>query len=147
MCIDLFMASTKSFFAIAPEVVKRLRREREWSVGKLAQRSGVSTSTLHRIEKDGTVPSLDVLDKILNAFEVRNWVEMLTEFALTASRRRSGGRPYGAGPTEGPPLLVVSPGNAQNFPLYVQLGSRRMLLLLNLVELEESEQGELLWQG
>lgn len=141
------MASAKSFFTMAPEVVKRLRKDHGWSVEKLASRSGVSTSTLHRIEKEGAVPSLDVLDRILNAFEVPNWFEMLIEFALTASRRRSEGAPYPTGATEGPPLLVVSPGSPQNFPIYVQLGRRRMLLLLNLVELGESDQGELLWQG
>ena len=139
------MASTKRYFAIAPDVVKRLRRDHGWSVEKLASRSGVSKSTLHRIE-DGAVPGLEVLDKIFDAFGVPNWWEMLIEFALTASRGPSGGPPYQSGATEGPPLLVVSPDSPRSFPLYIQLGRRRMLLLLNLVELGESDQGELLWQ-
>lgn len=147
MCIDRRMARAKSYFTLAPEVVQRLRKDRGWSVGELASRSGVSTSTLHRIEKEGSVPTLEVLDKLLDAFGVANWVEMVAEFALTDSRRRSGGLPYRGGAMEGPAVLVVSPGSPQNFPIYVQLGDRRMLLLLNLVELAESDQGELLLRG
>ena len=45
----------------------RARTERGWSLAQLAQRSGVSAATVHKIEKNGMTPTIATLMKIAAA--------------------------------------------------------------------------------
>jgi transcriptional regulator with XRE-family HTH domain len=47
--------------------VARARTERGWSLAQLAQRSGVSAATVHKIEKNGMTPTIATLMKIAAA--------------------------------------------------------------------------------
>jgi transcriptional regulator with XRE-family HTH domain len=47
--------------------VARARSERGWSLAKLAQRSGLSTAAVHKIEKSGMTPTIASLMKIAAA--------------------------------------------------------------------------------
>ena len=55
------------------DVIKRisdLTEERGWSTYKLAQKSGLSTSTIANIYRRNTVPSLSTLETLCNAFGI-----------------------------------------------------------------------------
>jgi transcriptional regulator with XRE-family HTH domain len=47
--------------------VARARQARGWSLAQLAQRAGVSTATVHKIEKSGMTPTIASLMKIASA--------------------------------------------------------------------------------
>lgn len=50
--------------------IKRLRRAREWSHDDLAERTGISRSTLIRMEQGATPISMDKLELLAVAFDV-----------------------------------------------------------------------------
>ena len=47
--------------------VARARRERGWSLAQLAQRAGLSTAAVHKIEKSGMTPTIASLMKVAAA--------------------------------------------------------------------------------
>src|ERR1044071_10400868 len=47
--------------------VARARAERGWSLAQLAQRSGLSTAAVHKIEKSGMTPTIASLMKVASA--------------------------------------------------------------------------------
>ena len=47
--------------------VARARAERGWSLAQLAQRSGLSTAAVHKIEKSGMTPTIATLMKVASA--------------------------------------------------------------------------------
>ena len=49
--------------------IRQLRRELNFSLRDLAERSGTSASTIHKIESNSTVPSIAVLIKIAQALK------------------------------------------------------------------------------
>ena len=51
--------------------LKTLRRERDWSLDRLAELSDVSRATLSRIENAEVSPTTDVLARLCAAFEMR----------------------------------------------------------------------------
>lgn len=55
------------------DVIKRISEltdERGWSTYKLAQKSGLSTSTIANIYRRNTIPSLATLETLCNAFGI-----------------------------------------------------------------------------
>ena len=56
-----------------PAIARRLRLEREarnWSLGDLADRSGVSKATISKIEREETSPTAAILVRLAAAFEL-----------------------------------------------------------------------------
>jgi len=51
------------------EKIKRLRKENNLSIQKLARRSGVSAAGIHKIESNEMIPTITTLLKIANALE------------------------------------------------------------------------------
>ena len=47
------------------------RTNKGWTLERLAEKSGVSKSTLQRIETGETSPTMDVMEKIAKALNVR----------------------------------------------------------------------------
>lgn len=52
--------------AIGPKI-RQLRRQKDFSLQQLAERSGVSAATIHKIERNGMVPTITTLMKIAGA--------------------------------------------------------------------------------
>jgi transcriptional regulator with XRE-family HTH domain len=52
--------------AIGPKI-RQLRKQRDLSLQQLAERSGVSAATIHKIERNGMVPTVTTLMKIAGA--------------------------------------------------------------------------------
>jgi transcriptional regulator with XRE-family HTH domain len=52
--------------AIGPKI-RQLRRQKDFSLQQLAERSGVSAATIHKIERNGMVPTVTTLMKIAGA--------------------------------------------------------------------------------
>lgn len=52
------------------EKVNALRKERSWSQGELARKIGIHLGHLSRIENGKSSPSIDILKKLTEAFEV-----------------------------------------------------------------------------
>ncbi|HEX2163067.1 MAG TPA: helix-turn-helix transcriptional regulator [Thermoanaerobaculia bacterium] len=139
------MASPHKLFADLGAVAKRLREEQGLTFGELEQRSGVSDSTIRRIEEGGTVKS-DRLDKVFAALGVEDWLEMVGHQARVLRERRQTGAPYARHVAEGPAEL-----GTDSPPLHVRvrLGDREALLTLTLADLEtfRREQPDLPWPG
>lgn len=53
------------------KVIAQLRIERGWSLDQLAERVGITKSSLSRMENDGQWPRPDTLDALAMAFEVK----------------------------------------------------------------------------
>lgn len=52
--------------AIGPKI-RQLRKQKDFSLQQLAERSGVSAATIHKIERNGMVPTVTTLMKIAGA--------------------------------------------------------------------------------
>ena len=57
--------------------VRTLREERGWSQTELAARAGMTQSAMARFEAGGTVPTLQVLERIASALQMRLSVELV----------------------------------------------------------------------
>lgn len=51
------------------ETIRRLRREKRWSLGTLAEQTGLSYSYLSRVENDSASPQADVVARLAEALE------------------------------------------------------------------------------
>ena len=79
--------------AIGPKI-RQLRKQKDFSLQQLAERSGVSAATIHKIERNGMVPTVTTLMKIAGALNrsVAYFVEEQEEakpvvFTPTAEQR------------------------------------------------------------
>jgi transcriptional regulator with XRE-family HTH domain len=121
----------------------RLREEQGLTYEELEKKSGVSVSTIRRLEK-GEPVMLDNLDKILVALGVENWLEFVGQLSRMARERRQGRAYPQHYLAEGPALL-----GADTPPLHVrlQLGDREALLTLTIADLAtlRRDQPELPW--
>ena len=70
--------ATEAFQSRVAQTVKRMRKERGWTLDELAGRSGVSRAMLSQIEAKKTNPTIAVLWKISTAFSI-NFSAMLGE--------------------------------------------------------------------
>lgn len=52
------------------ERLKQLLKERNWTEYRLAKEGGLSMSTLQNIYKRNTIPTIDTLERICNAFGI-----------------------------------------------------------------------------
>jgi len=59
-------------------MLKRLRSERDWTLDELCRRSGVSRSTLSKIENSQTSPTYDILQQIASALGI-DLVELFSQ--------------------------------------------------------------------
>lgn len=116
------------------DAIRRLRVEQQLSQGALANLAGVSTSTVSRLESGGGA-RIEVVDRVLVALGVSDWLDLLQEFASTAARGTTSGR-YSRGVlAEIPQVLRLEPGRQESVAAYVQVGERRILLTVNLLDL------------
>jgi transcriptional regulator with XRE-family HTH domain len=115
------------------DVVQRLREEQGLSTERLAKKAGISKNTVYSLEKGNPV-GLDKLDAIFHALGVENWPQLFSEYLWTA--RRSRGANYAAVMAEGPPTLRA--GGMLSLP--VQLGDRKGLLVINLLDLTPGDE-------
>ena len=60
------MMETKLTFG---ETVRRLRRQKKWSLGQLQEATGLSYSYLSRVENDSASPQADAVSKIAEALD------------------------------------------------------------------------------
>ncbi len=67
-----------------PEVVRSVRRDAGLSVRALARAAGVATSTVHRIERGGLEPTVDTLERIVEAAGARLRVEPIADSSVSA---------------------------------------------------------------
>ncbi len=51
------------------ETIRRLRREKKWSLGTLAEKTGLSYSFLSRVENDSASPQADAVARLAEALE------------------------------------------------------------------------------
>ncbi|GGM83383.1 hypothetical protein GCM10012275_62510 [Longimycelium tulufanense] len=56
--------------------VRELREQRGWSQAELGRRAGMTQSAVARFEAGGTVPTLDVLERIATAFGAHLQVQL-----------------------------------------------------------------------
>ena len=85
------------------ETIRRLRREKQWSLGTLAERTGLSYSHLSRVENDSASPQADAIARIAEALDgdLRELLELaacLPEVILQRISRQEGGHPRGSLP-------------------------------------------------
>ena len=85
------------------ETIRRLRREKQWSLGTLAERTGLSYSHLSRVENDSASPQADGIARIAEALDgdLRELLELadcLPEVILQRISRQEGVRPAGSLP-------------------------------------------------
>ena len=85
------------------ETVRRLRRRKRWSLGTLAERTGLSYSHLSRVENDSASPQADGIARLAEALDgdLRALLELaacLPEVILQRISRQEGGHPSGSLP-------------------------------------------------
>ena len=73
-------------------VIRRLRREKGWTIAKLAQRSGMNPVYLGVLEKGGNLPGLATLFEIAEVFgieasDIVREVEQIKKQARAAARK------------------------------------------------------------
>ncbi|MGD9934162.1 MAG: helix-turn-helix domain-containing protein [Dehalococcoidia bacterium] len=105
------MSSQRTF----GETIRRLRRERKWSLGRLSEETGLSYSYLSRVENDSASPQADVVARLSEALDgdLRELLELaeclpevilhriarrdesLASGALNRAMRRDGGHAHG----------------------------------------------------
>jgi transcriptional regulator with XRE-family HTH domain len=79
--------------AIFGEIVRRLRKEYDWTQEDLADRAGLTSTYVGQVERGDKVPSLTVVLKLAHALEVLP-AELLGSFSHVVMRelwRRSSG--------------------------------------------------------
>lgn len=139
------MASPHKLFTDLGAVAKRLREEQGLTFAQLEEKSGVSDTTIRRLEEGGTV-KLDRLDKVLVALGVEDWLELVGHQARVLRERRLAVAPYPHHIGEGPAELGA---DAPPLHVRVRLGDREALLTLTLADLASfrREQPDLPWPG
>ena len=85
------------------ETIRRLRRQQHWSLGTLAERTGLSYSHLSRVENDSASPQADAIARLAEALDgdLRELLELaacLPEVILQRISRQEGGHPRGSLP-------------------------------------------------
>ena len=90
------------------ETIRRLRREKRWSLGTLAERTGLSYSHLSRVENDSASPQADGIARIAEALDgdLRALLELadcLPEVILQRISRQEERSPAGSLPRAGEP--------------------------------------------
>jgi len=50
------------------ENIRRLRRDKQWTQGELAEKSGVKVGHVSKLERNESDPKLETLQKLMNAF-------------------------------------------------------------------------------
>ena len=95
------------------ETIRRLRREKQWSLGTLAERTGLSYSHLSRVENDSASPQADGIARIAEALDgdLRALLELaacLPEVILQRISRQEGGAPTRIAPPRRPPRRGVA---------------------------------------
>ncbi|MDA0365506.1 MAG: helix-turn-helix transcriptional regulator [Chloroflexi bacterium] len=83
------------------ETIRRLRREQKWSLGKLAEETGLSYSYLSRVENDSASPQADAVARLAQALDgdLRELLELaacLPDVILQRLSRREEGSPAGS---------------------------------------------------
>ena len=83
------------------ETMRRLRRQKEWSLGTLAEETGLSYSHLSRVENDSASPQADAVARLAEALDgdLRELLELaacLPAVILQRIARREEGRPAGS---------------------------------------------------
>ena len=83
------------------ETIRRLRRRKNWSLGKLAEETALSYSYLSRVENDSASPQADVVARLAEALDgdLRDLLELaacLPEVILQRIARREAGSPAGS---------------------------------------------------
>jgi transcriptional regulator with XRE-family HTH domain len=80
--------------AIGPKI-RQLRRQKDFSLQQLAERSGVSAAAIHKIERNGMVPTVTTLMKIAGALNrsVAYFVEEQEEVSPAVHIRAKDRRP------------------------------------------------------
>lgn len=71
------------------ERITALRLERKWSEYQLAEKSGITQSTISSWSRQNAVPSIQNLEKICNAFQIT-----LSQFSWRTIRRPSVSRSH-----------------------------------------------------
>lgn len=115
------------------QVVRRLREEQGLSAEQLAKKSGISKNTVYNLEK-GKPVGLDKLDAIFQGLGISNWPQLFSEYLWTARRSRTAN--YPAATAEGAPTLRA--GGMLSLP--IELGDRKALLVINLLDLTPAEE-------
>ena len=85
------------------ETVRRLRRRKRWSLGTLAERTGLSYSHLSRVENDSASPQADAIARLAEALDgdLRELLELaacLPEVILQRISRQEERSPAGSLP-------------------------------------------------
>lgn len=80
------------------ETIRRLRRQKKWNLGKLAEETGLSYSYLSRVENDSASPQADAVVRLAEALDgdLRELLELaacLPEVILKRISRRVEGSP------------------------------------------------------
>ena len=83
------------------ETIRRLRREKKWSLSTLAEKTGLSYSFLSKVENDSASPEAKTVARLAEALDgdLRELLEMadcLPEVILNRITRRQGGAATGA---------------------------------------------------
>ena len=83
------------------ETIRRLRRQKKWSLGTLAEKTGLSYSYLSRVENDSASPQADAVARLAEALDgdIRELLELaacLPEVILQRIARREEGSPAGS---------------------------------------------------
>ncbi len=83
------------------ETIRRLRRQKEWSLGMLAEETGLSYSHLSRVENDSASPQADAVARLAEALDgdLRELLELaacLPAVILQRIARREEGSPAGS---------------------------------------------------
>ena len=83
------------------ETMRRLRRQKEWSLGMLAEETGLSYSHLSRVENDSASPQADAVARLAEALDgdLRELLELaacLPAVILQRIARREEGSPAGS---------------------------------------------------
>ncbi|MCB1487692.1 MAG: helix-turn-helix transcriptional regulator [Bauldia sp.] len=90
--------------------LKGLRRERDWSLDELAERSGVSRATLSRLENGAVSPTASVLGRLCAAFDITlSRLMVMVEEATFAPLVRPDAQPVWQDPEVGFRRRSVSP--------------------------------------
>lgn len=83
------------------ETIRRLRRQKKWNLGKLAEETGLSYSYLSRVENDSASPQADAVARLAEALDadLRELLELaacLPDVILKRISRRAEGSPAGS---------------------------------------------------
>ena len=83
------------------ETIRRLRRQKKWSLGRLSEETGLSYSYLSRVENDSASPQAEAVARLAEALDgdLRELLELaacLPDVILQRISRRESGSPAGS---------------------------------------------------